>query len=187
MPPSRLVVQLRDKQRARPSLRVFAGELRVVTRAAGAALVVNGDAEVARDVGADGVHLGGGAGTVESARRVLGRAAWISAAAHTDEEVERAVAQGADAVLVSPIFDSKGKKGRGLGALRRAREIVARLTGKREKGSVAVVALGGVDADNAAACASAGAEAVAVVRALLASHDPGRTARTLHDALARRC
>ena len=45
-------------------------------------------------------------------------------------------------------------------------------------------ALGGVDADNARACAEAGADGVAVVRALLASPEPARVARAMHDALA---
>jgi thiamine-phosphate pyrophosphorylase len=191
LPPGWLAVQLRDKRRALVSLRVFAGELRVVTRAVGAALVVNGDAEVARDVGADGVHLPGRqvsdlAGAVEKTRRTMGRPARVSVAAHSDEDVERAVSEGADAVLVSPVFDSRDKKGRGVEALESARRIVRSATGRR----MAVVALGGIDAKNAAACVQAGADAVAVMRGLLGAAgagDPYRTAQALHDAIARRC
>lgn len=192
LPPGWLAVQLRDKRRARVSLRVFAEELRVVTRAVGAALVVNGDAEVARDVGADGVHLGASAGPVESARSTMGRPAWVSVAAHSDEDVERAAAEGADAVLVSPMFDSRDKRGRGVGALERARRIAGSGAGSAgtSRRRMTVVALGGIDAKNAAACIRAGADAVAVMRALLGvgvAGDPYRTAQALHDALARRC
>jgi|SRR5579859_5010128 len=183
-----LCVQLRDKHRPLVSLRVFASRLRLVTRAVSALLVVNGDPRLARDVGADGVHLGRDAGSVADARAVCGSRAWISVSAHSDGAVRRAIADRADAVLVSPVFPSRppsvlapSKEGRGLDALRSAHRIA------HEAGSpIGVFALGGVDADNARACAEAGADGVAVVRALLASHDPGRIARALHDAMTAR-
>jgi thiamine-phosphate pyrophosphorylase len=185
LPPGWLCVQLRDKHRAIVSLRVFASRLRLVTRALGAALVVNGDARLARDVGAEGVHLGSGAGTVAEARAACGRSAWVSIACHSNEAVRRGVEEGADAVLVSPVFPSRPpslydaeKAGRGLDAVRSARI----LSGDR----CAVYALGGVGPENALACVDAGADGVAVIRALLASAEPGRVARAVHDALASR-
>jgi thiamine-phosphate pyrophosphorylase len=197
MPAGWLAVQLRDKARARVSLRVFAAELRAVTRELGAALVINGDAEIARDVGADGVHLGGGAGpagegprqstrSVASAKATMQRPTWVSVAAHTDEEVRRAAAEGADAVLVSPVYDSTGKKkGRGVEVVREARRILSAASERNKR--VSVVALGGVDAARAGECMAAGADAVAVVRALLGTGEPFRSASALHDALARHC
>ena len=189
LPPGWLCVQLRDKHRPLVSLRVFASRLRVVTRAMGAGLVVNGDARLARDVGADGVHLGGGAGTVAEARAICGSGAWVSIAAHSNGAVQRGAEDGADAVLVSPIFPSrpaspKGlreegpKSGRGLDAVRAARILV----GDR----CAVFALGGVTAENAAACVAAGAHGVALIRSLLSADRPERVARALHDALTGR-
>jgi thiamine-phosphate pyrophosphorylase len=177
LPPGGLCVQLRDRRRARTSLRLFASRLRIVTRAVGASLVVNGDAEVARDVGADGVHLPeSAASSARAARAVCGRRAWMSVAAHSDDAVSRAVADGAAAVLVSPIFS---KDARGVSALRSARAAAAR--------SLKIYALGGVTPDNARSCAAAGADGVAVIRALLASDEPARAARRLHDALTSRC
>jgi thiamine-phosphate pyrophosphorylase len=180
-----LCVQLRDKQRPVVSLRVFASRLRLVTRAVSASLVVNGDARLARDVGADGVHLGRDGGTVREARALCGSKAWISVSAHSDGAVRRAMADGANAALVSPVFPSRppsvlapSKEGRGLDALRSAHVLAA--------GRIAVYALGGVDAGNARACAEAGADGVAIVRALLASPEPARVARAIHDALAGR-
>jgi thiamine-phosphate pyrophosphorylase len=188
LPAGALCVQLRDKQRAVVSLRVFASRVRGVTRSVGAALVINGDARLARVVGADGVHLGGGAGTVDQARAVCGARAWISVSAHSAGAVRQAVRDGANAVLVSPVFPSRPpsflaaeKEGRGLGALRSARAIVA------GQGQAALYALGGVDADSTRPCAQAGADGVAVVRALLASRQPARVAKAMHDALAGRC
>jgi thiamine-phosphate pyrophosphorylase len=185
LPPGALLVQLRDKKRADASLRLFAWQLRVVTRARGAWLVVNGRAHVARDVGAEGVHLGGGAGTVADARRILKRSAWISVAAHTDADVVRAREEGADGVLVSPVFstqsgasDGQRKKPRGLGCLRSARLLVGP--------ELRIYALGGVTAASARACFTAGADGVALTRALLGAQEPGREARAIHDVWARR-
>jgi thiamine-phosphate pyrophosphorylase len=187
LPAGWVCVQLRDKKRVLGSLRLFAAELRRVTRDLGAWLVVNGDARVARDVGADGVHLGRGAGTVNDARNVCGARTWISVAAHSDDAVQAAVDARADAVLVSPVFSTRAisagwlpaKEPRGLDALRSAGAISA--------GRVAIYALGGVTPDNTRDCLKAGAEGVALVRALLQSAQPARVARALHDAVGADC
>jgi thiamine-phosphate diphosphorylase len=187
LPNGWLCVQLRDKRRALGSLRLFAAQLRQVTRDLAAWLVVNGDARVARDVGADGVHLGRDAGTVSDARALCGARTWISVAAHSDDAVRAAVNAGAEAVLVSPLFPTHAlsagrlpkKEARGLDALRSARAISA--------GRVAIYALGGVTPDNTRECMKAGADGVAVVRALLQSAQPARVARALHDAIGADC
>jgi len=131
-------------------------------------LVINSDVDLAREIGADGVHLPKGG--VAAARAVLPRA-WISLAAHDDDDVRRAVSEGADAALVSPIFATPGKgPPRGLEAIRAARAIAPQL---------AIYALGGVDESNAAACRAAGATGVAVIRALFDAPDPAAAARAL--------
>ncbi|HXX69710.1 MAG TPA: thiamine phosphate synthase [Polyangiaceae bacterium] len=185
LPRGEFGVQLRDKRRPIVSLRVFAWQLRRATQKVGASLFINGNAQLARDVGAEGVHLGTAAGTVARARAIFGRACWVSVAGHSDHDVRRAVGDGADAVLVSPVFDSRShspwrdregerKVGRGVEAIRSARRAVPLES--------FLYALGGVTADTATACAAAGADGVALVRGLLGSAEPGRVARAIHDA-----
>ena len=187
LPAGAFCVQLRDKRRALTSLRLFAWRLRVVTRKGGARLVVNGDPRLARDVGADGVHLGRDAGSVGEARSLVGRRTWVSIAAHSDEDVRQAVIDGADAVLVSPVFptrppslsaSSSEKSGRGLQALQAARRLAGR--------HVAVFALGGVTQERAGRCAAAGADGVALMKGLLASPAPASIAVAIHGALVSR-
>lgn len=185
LPPGAFGVQLRDKRRPVASLRMLALGLRVVTRKHGAWLVVNGDAALARDVGADGVHLGHGAGDVASARAAFGRRTWVSVAAHSDDQARRALDDGADAALVSPIFPTRPpsptaapKRERGIEALRATRAAV----GLR----VRLYALGGVTPERVPDCAAAGAYGVAVLRALLESPRPAEVARALHGALPAR-
>jgi len=167
LPEGAFAVQLREK--ARGDRAAWARRLREVTRGLGVGLVVNGDVRLAREVGAEGVHFGAEA----TARAVAeGEGMWRSMAAHRDEDVTEARRRDVDAVLVSPIFATPGKGDpRGLGALTRARELAG--------GGVTVIALGGIGVQEAGACREAGADAVAVIRALLGAGDVAGAARGL--------
>jgi thiamine-phosphate pyrophosphorylase len=156
--PERFWVQLRDPELDGRRLFEVGLELRRLTRAAGCRLMVNDRLDVAALVEADGVHLGRRSVAVADARRLLGAGVWVSASAHDDAELDRAAAEGADAVLLSPIFASPGKgPPLGLEALERAR--------KRLPRAIELVALGGVTAESAAGCLAAGADGLASIRA----------------------
>ncbi len=193
LPRGALGVQLRDKVRSVSQVRALASKLRRTTADRGALLVINGDLELARDVAADGVHLGGGARSVADARALCGAEAWVSVAAHSDAAVRDALADGANAAVVSPIYptapppvsapsesrirlrDLVVKSPRGVDALTSARALV--------DSNLAVFALGGITPENAASCVAAGADGVAVIRAVFASPDPVAAARALHASV----
>ena len=123
MPPGAFCVQLRNRRKDTAQLRMFAERLRAVTRTHAAKLLVNGN-PLAKDIGADGVHLGGSAVKVADARRIFGPGAFVTIAAHSDESVRLGAANGADGALVSAIFSVPGKAiGRGLEALKSARKV----------------------------------------------------------------
>lgn len=187
--PQRLLVQLRDKDASEAALLESARALRDVTRGASALLVVNGSSaaslRVAHAVGADGLHLpdtttghpssGAAPGAaappaamlaarVAEVRALLGDDAFVTTAAHDDDGVRAASEAFASAALVSPIFATPDKgASRGVAALASARAIV---DAARRPRRLLVYALGGVTAANAAACAEAGADGVAAIRAL---------------------
>lgn len=169
--PGGLMVQLRDKTIPRMQFASLARQMRKHTTSCGALLSLNlvrGDdlLDVAKDVGADGVHV-----PCDRQRAGLARNAikWVSVPTHTDQEAWAADTSNADAMLVSPIFLVPGKgPARGMGAI-----AVARRYRKR------VYALGGITADRAQMCAAAGAHGVAVIRALLAAEDPAAVALEL--------
>ena len=128
-------------------------------RARGHALVVAGDARLARALGA-GVHLRGGRWPgpvrVPKNERGGGRAGgWITASAHDPAELRRAVRAGADAVFLSPAFPTASHAGaKALGP--------ARWAAWARAADRPVLALGGVDGRRAArlprpVCAGAGA------------------------------
>jgi len=161
-------VQLRDRtNRTDEELLPFAMRLREITARHGALLVVNRRVELARRIGADGIH----APVSETETETESESAWRSAPAHSDRDVQNARIARVDAVLVSPIFSTPGKgHARGIAAIASARSIAPGLQ---------IIALGGVDPANARSCFAAGASGVAVIRALLDAEDPAAAARAL--------
>jgi thiamine-phosphate pyrophosphorylase len=160
---ARFAVQLRDPGLSSRALADLGLRLRAATRPLGIALVINDRLDLARAIGADGVHLGRRSVTIADARALLGPAAWISAACHNVDDVVRAATDGADAVTLSPIFASPGKgTPLGVAALRAARSAL----GARP---LALYALGGVDRASAPICLGAGADGVAAIRADLSA------------------
>lgn len=177
-----LLVQLRDKAAGTDALTSAARVLRELTSSGGALFAVNAPTaaalRVALEVRADGAHVP--PDRIGEARAVFGPQAWVSAPAHTDEDVARAARAGATSVLVSPIWETPGKgPARGAAAITAARAIAS------ASGSMLVYALGGVDESRVAACAEAGAHGVAVIRALLDACDPATAARRLDAAFRR--
>lgn len=160
-----LCIHLRDKARGAEALAPIAARLRAATRAHGAWLAIGDHPALADAVDADAAHGWAGRGA---------RPAW-SVPARSDDDVRRARAAGADVLLVSPIFATPNKGApRGVGAISSARALAPGLR---------VYALGGIDATNARACVEAGADGVAVIRALFGAADVAAATRSLLDAI----
>jgi|DewCreStandDraft_1066081.scaffolds.fasta_scaffold00179_41 thiamine-phosphate pyrophosphorylase len=158
------LVQLREKQLPDAQFLALAQELRRITAAHDARLLINSRTHMAQAVGADGVHLPGAASIAE-ARRLLGPQALIGYSAHNADELRRAEQEGADFVTLSPVFPphSKSSPVPALGLERFAQ--LVRST------CLPVYALGGVDPQNARDCLAAGAFGIAVVGALMSAPD----------------
>ena len=171
-------VQLRERDLPTRALYTLAEALRQLTTRAGAALLINDRVDVALACDADGVHLPAHGMTIADARTLLGAQRLIGVSTHAASEVGAAAAAGADFAVVGPIFDTPSKRvfGAPLGvdALAAARAAAPRLP---------LFAIGGVDATHVAALHRAGADGVALIRAVLAAADPQRAARQLLDAL----
>lgn len=167
-------VWLRGGASARAMLSV-ARSLRDLTRADGCALVVGDRIDVATLAEADGVHLPGRGVAPDDARRVS--AAWLSAAVH--DEAEIAAARGRVDVMVLSPFGAVAGKGEALG--------VARFAALRADAGCPVIALGGITGPaEARAARAAGADGVAVRRALMDAGDPAAACAALAEALAHR-
>lgn len=172
-------IWFRDRDLARPERRALAGRLATLVRDAGGVLSIGADPDLAAEVGAGGVHLGGGSGraAIVEARRGLGATALVGVSAHASRGVEEAAAGGADYVTLSPVFPTPSKPGYGP-ALGPDAVAEAARTG------LPVIALGGIEAGTAAACREAGAAGIAVMGGLMRAADPAAAARALLTAWA---
>ena len=172
-------VWLRDRDLGRDARRDLARDLLAILAPVCGRLVVGGDADLAAEVGAQGVHLPGSAGIdgIRAARQTLGAAALIGFSAHSLAEIASAEAAGADYATLSPIFPTASKPGYGpalgLDALRAAADH-----------RLPVFALGGIEADNARACRKAGAAGVAVMGGVMRGPDPWSAAARFLASLA---
>src|SRR5687767_10821613 len=162
VPTGSTALQLRDRRRTARALLGLAERLRVLCAREGAPFLVNDRIDVARAVDADGAHLGARSIDVADVRRLLGESSFVSVAAHDLRDIEFAVASGASAALVSPIYATPGKgMPRGLAFVTDARARAA---------NVLVYALGGVDGRRAAECVQSGAYGVAAIRTVWDPH-----------------
>ncbi|HEY7877431.1 MAG TPA: thiamine phosphate synthase [Gemmatimonadaceae bacterium] len=138
-------------------------------------LVVNDRADVAIAAGAAGVHVGPDDLSPGAIRRIAPPGFIIGASVGTDHEVP--AAGKADYVGVGPVFptDSKLDAGDAIGTARFG-ELATRC-------GRPAVAIGGIDATNAALAIAAGAAGVAVIRAVFGATDPEDAARALRAAM----
>jgi thiamine-phosphate pyrophosphorylase len=170
------LLQLRLKDASTRELLAAARAVRALTTRAGALLLINDRPDVARAAGADGVHLGQDDLPVAAARAVLGPGALIGVSTHDVEQARSAAADGADYVGVGPVFATSTKRGalppRGLALVRAVRTAVP----------LPLVAIGGITPETAAGVRAAGADAVAMIGALIRAPDVTAAVR---DTLAR--
>jgi len=157
-------VQYRNKDAAASLRQAQALALARLHAARGALYLVNDDPALAASVGADGVHLGEDDASIMSARELLGPDRIIGVSCYNDfERARAAVEAGADYVAFGSFFPSATKPAAcraDLGLLQQARSL-----------GVPVVAIGGIDADNARTLIDAGADAVAVINSVFMPDD----------------
>lgn len=171
------IVQLRDKHSSRGELIPLAEELKDTCGRAGALFTVNDDVELARLVGADGVHLGEDDAPTSRARGFLGPDALVGRSAGGVAGALEAVREGADYLGVGAVFATPTKPDGEVAGLALIRALA------REAPPVSWFAIGGVTLETAPSVAAAGAPGFAVVRAVLDAEDPEMAARELRSLL----
>ena len=166
------VIQLRAKTTSKNQLLLIAQELQALCKQKGVLFIVNDQLDVALAVKADGLHIGQEDLPVEIARRLLPLDVLLGVSAATDEEVRLAEAGGADYIGVGAIFPTPSKNDINIVGLERLRQIksITRLP---------LVAIGGINKDNADSVMSAGADSICVISAILGTGDINRAARDI--------
>jgi thiamine-phosphate pyrophosphorylase len=155
------LVQYRDKSGAPEQVLRAAKEIREVFAGTGATLILNDRADLAVLAAWDGVHVGQEDLTPKDARRVVGEGKMVGVSTHNDEQVRVVEESCVDYVAVGPVFGTVSKANPdpviGLEGVRRARALTTK----------PLVVIGGITRGNAASVIEAGADAVAVIGALV--------------------
>jgi thiamine-phosphate pyrophosphorylase len=165
-------LQLRYKLDSKDELLAIAQKLKDLCSERGVLFIINDYLDIALAVEADGLHLGQRDLPAAIARRLLPLDTMLGVSVTTVEQAKAAEAGGADYIAVGSIYPTFSKataKVVGLDGLRKVREAVG----------LPLVAIGGINRDNAAEVAAAGADAVAVISAVLQARDAEEAAREI--------
>jgi thiamine-phosphate pyrophosphorylase len=169
------VVQYRNKSSDAISRRAQAIAIARLCHKHRALYIVNDSVDLARETNADGVHLGKDDGAVGRARAMLGAGKLIGVSCYNEIGLARtAMAQGADYVAFGSFFSSGTKPAAVRAEMRLLRTAAAEV-------ELPIVAIGGIDVDNAAELIAAGASAIAVIGALFEAPDVESQARRFVD------
>lgn len=169
-------VHLRDRAASAADLLEHGEQLRFVLGGR-AQLIVNDRVDVALALSADGVQLSWGSLPIARLRRLAPELP-AGVSVHAAEEAAVLSGDGATWLLLGTILRTAshpGHSGAGLGIIGAVRQ----LTG------TPIVAIGGIDATNAAACVAAGAHGVAVISAIAGAGDPRAAAAALRREIDR--
>jgi thiamine-phosphate diphosphorylase len=147
--------------------------LLALSRPPEASVFVNGRADLAAALGAQGLQLGGRDLTPADARTAFAKVwqGWIGVSVHSAPEAVAALADGADYIMVGNVYETATHPGRPGTGLSLVREIAAQ--------GAPVIAIGGITSERVQAVREAGAYGVAAITALWHSADPAAAAMAL--------
>jgi thiamine-phosphate pyrophosphorylase len=174
------IIQLRDKVRGKKQVLETAGGLRKLCSERDVIFIVNDYADIAVAADADGLHLGQDDLPVKEARKILPVDKIIGCSTTGVKQAVAAQESGADYVAVGAIYPTESKlstttpaKVIGLDILKEVKQAV----------SVPVIAIGGINIGNVAEAVGAGADAIAVIGAVLGAESPEEASRMMTSSI----
>jgi thiamine-phosphate pyrophosphorylase len=166
-------VQLRMKGAPKDAVMKTAQTMRKITAGTATRLIINDSPEVARDVWADGVHIGQNDVSYDEARRIVGADAVIGMSTHSVAQMREACAQGPGYVGAGPVWATPTKK---------VPDPVIGIDGMKamlSEATVPVVAIGGITVDYLSAVLSAGARNFCMVRPITEAAEPEKVLKRI--------
>jgi thiamine-phosphate pyrophosphorylase len=173
------LLQLRAKDYSAAEIEKLGEELRAVTASAGLPLVINDHVEVARNLGAEAVHLGQDDMSIAEARKIVGPDCAVGKSTHSLDQAIRAFYEGADYIGFGPLFATLTKPDYppiGLNEIGKVHDAVR----------IPIFCIGGIKLDNLPKVIEAGAQRVVIVSGLLQATDPRDYARAAKELLNRK-
>ena len=170
------MVQLREKHLEREKFLEEAKEILPLCHSYQVPLIINDDVALAKEVCADGVHIGQGDMALAAARKILGKDAIIGVTAKTIEQARAAEAAGATYLGSGAVFGTSTKADAKPMTLDLFQEIC-------ESVSIPVVAIGGISADNLYSLKGCKMAGIAVVSGIFAGDDIEAETRSLRQKM----
>jgi len=168
------IVQLREKDTPQNEILNLGRELLKLTRRYDVPLIINDSPELAKEIGADGVHLGGDDTSIKNARAILGDEAIIGVSCYN--QIERglnAVQNGANYVAFGTPHYTPTKPEREPTSIEVLKEAVYVIS------QIPIFAIGGITKENASSILGTGVNGIAVITSVFGSPDPENAAREL--------
>lgn len=167
------VVQLRSKHLSDQALVSLGKKMRQITSQMKKLFIVNDRIDLMLALDADGVHLGQDDLPVNVARTVIkDKSKFIGCSTHSLKQAQAAAKAGADYIGFGPIFETPTKPDYQPVGLDSIQKVVQKI-------KIPVVCVGGIDQSNTKSVVKAGANRLAVVRAIFSSAHPYSAAREL--------
>lgn len=170
------VIQLRCKERSTREFLAIAGDLKKICADNGILFIVNDSLEVALASGADGLHVGQDDLPVKTARKLIPIDMILGSSVSTVDEARTALAEGADYLGVGAIYATATKESAAAVGPGRLKEI-------KKAVNLPVVAIGGINKGNISAVMKAGADAAAVISAVMDAENVEKAVRQLVDII----
>jgi thiamine-phosphate pyrophosphorylase len=166
------VIQLRDKQSKKGEMLLVARKLKGLCSQAGVLFIINDYLDLAMAVDADGLHIGQDDLPLPVVHRELPIDKIVGCSATTVSQATKAQNEGVDYIAVGSIFPTTTKKEATVVGVNTLKEI-------KRTVSTPVVAIGGINQNNVGEVMAAGADAVAVISAVLGEKDVRRAVQEL--------
>lgn len=173
------IVQLREKDSPEEEILRLGTALLKLTKRYGIPLIINDSPELAKEIGADGVHLGENDSSIAHARAILGGEAIIGVSCYG--RLERGVnaeREGADYVAFGTPFFTPTKPDRTPTSFDILKEAKRRIKG------IPVFAIGGITPENARSVLETGVDGIAVITSVFGAADPEKASRELASLAA---
>ncbi|MGN1032842.1 MAG: thiamine phosphate synthase [Intestinibacter sp.] len=167
-------LQLREKIQGHEEIVEMAKKLQALCKKYNVPFVVNDDTMAAKEIDADGVHIGQSDMEYTKAREILGPDKIIGVSAGNLQEAKEAERVGADYIGVGAIFHTDTKKDATSLTMEQLKEIC-------EAVSIPVVAIGGISLDNALELKGTGIDGICVISAIFGSENPSEATKKLLD------
>ena len=164
-------IQLRMKDASDDEVRKAAAEIQPMCKEHEAVFLLDDRVELAKELHADGVHLGKNDMPIDEARRILGEEYIIGGTANTFEDIQRIAAQGADYIGCGPFrFTTTKKNLAPVLGIEGYRDIIAKMLNAGI--NIPMVAIGGITPDDIDEILATGVQGIAVSGTVLNADDP---------------